>query len=185
MSLLDQYNSTIKPELKKELGIANLLAVPKLTKIVVNVGLGEALADRKLLDKVAEQLAVITGQKPLATTAKVSISTFKLRAGEKIGLKVTLRGKRMYEFLEKLIRIALPRVRDFRGVSTRGFDNQGNYSLGIREQIIFPEIEYNAIDKIRGLEVTFVTTATDRMQAFALLKHFGMPFEKEETKVKN
>ena len=181
MSLLDQYNSTIKPELKKELGIANPLAVPKLVKIVVNTGLGEALADRKLLDKVAEQLAVITGQKPLATTAKVSISTFKLRAGEKIGLKVTLRGKRMYEFLEKLIRIALPRVRDFRGVSTRGFDNQGNYSLGIREQIIFPEIEYNAIDKIRGLEVTFVTTATDRMQAFALLKHFGMPFEKEES----
>ena len=176
MSLLDQYNSTIKPELKKELGIANPLAVPKLVKIVVNTGLGEALADRKLLDKVAEQLAVITGQKPLATTAKVSISTFKLRAGEKIGLKVTLRGKRMYEFLEKLIRIALPRVRDFRGVSTRGFDNQGNYSLGIREQIIFPEINPDKVSKVFGMNITFVTTAKTDKEGKALLKFMGMPF---------
>lgn len=178
-TLQEQYNTEIKPTLQKELGITNVLAVPKLTKIVVNIGIGEALADKKVIDRVKEQLSLITGQKPAPAKAKVSISAFKLRAGEVVGMKVTLRGKRMYSFLEKLIRVVLPRVRDFRGISAKGFDGRGNYNLGLREQTLFPEIEYGSIDKVRGLEITFVTTAKDNKSAQALLTKLGMPFEKE------
>ena len=179
MNLWEQYQKEINGTLQKELKISNVMAVPRLTKIVVNVGLGEALLDQKVLAKVADQLSVITGQKPSITRAKKSIATFKLRAGDKIGIKVTMRGKRMYEFLEKLIKIALPRVRDFRGVAKKNFDGSGNYSLGLREQIVFPEIEYNKIDKIRGLQLTFVTNAKNDAHAFSLLEKLGMPFEKE------
>lgn len=182
MSLQQQYLNEIKGQLQEELKIANLHAIPKLEKIVVNVGLGEALADKKVLEKVAAQLQTITGQKPAIARAKVSISAFKLRAGEPVGMKVTLRGKRMYDFFEKLVRIVLPRVRDFRGVPIKSFDTSGNYSLGLREQIIFPEITYDAIDKVRGMEITFVTTAKDREGAYQLLKKLGMPFQKEEKK---
>jgi large subunit ribosomal protein L5 len=178
MTLQQKYSTEIKETLRKELAIANVEAVPKLTKIVVNVGLGEALTDKKVLEKVGQQLSVITGQKAAITRAKVSISTFKLRAGEPIGLKVTLRGKRMYDFFERLIRIVLPRVRDFRGISPRSFDGQGNYNLGLKEQIIFPEIEYGSIDKIRGLEITFVTSAKTDAAGLALLTKLGLPFEK-------
>jgi large subunit ribosomal protein L5 len=178
MNLWEKYQKEIKGTLQKELKISNVMAVPKLTKIVVNVGLGEALQDQKILGKVADQLAVITGQKPSITRAKKSIATFKLRAGDKIGIKVTMRGKRMYDFLEKLTKIALPRVRDFRGVSRKNFDHSGNYSLGLTEQIVFPEIEYSKIDRIRGLQLTFVTNVKKDEHALALLEKLGMPFEK-------
>ncbi len=177
--LAQKYNSEIKKELQKELGKANILAVPKMIKVVINVGLGEALLDKKVIEKVRQQLALITGQKPAPTTAKRSISNFKLRAGEVIGLKVTLRGQRMYDFLEKLVTVVLSRVRDFRGISRKGFDDQGNYTLGLKEQTVFPEIEYSQIDKLRGLEITIVTTAKSREEAFKLLSKLGMPFEKE------
>lgn len=179
MNLQQHYLDVVQKELQKQLSIANSMAIPKVKKIVVNVGLGEALADRKVLEKVAQQLTIITGQKPAVTRAKVSISAFKLRAGEQIGMKVTLRGKRMYAFLEKLTRIVLPRVRDFRGIPIKGFDGSGNYNLGLREQIIFPEIEYANIDKIRGLEITIVTSATNDAAGRLLLEKLGMPFEKE------
>lgn len=182
MNLQQKYESEIKKDLQKELKIANSLAIPKITKIVINTGLGEALTDRKILEKAAVDLKAITGQKPILTKAKTSISSFKLRAGEVIGMKVTLRGKRMYDFLEKLIRIVLPRMRDFRGISRKGFDGRGNYNLGIREQIIFPEIEYGSIDKVKGLEITIVTNAKDDEKGFMLLYKFGMPFVKEGKK---
>lgn len=180
MNLKTTYNTEIKKALQTGLKITNPMAVPKLIKIVVNVGLGEALLDHKVIDKVAEQLRVITGQKPLVTRAKTSISTFKLRAGDTVGLKVTMRGKRMYDFFEKLTRIVLPRVRDFRGVARSSFDGQGNYNLGLSEQTVFPEIEYSKIDKIRGLEITFVTNAKIDKQGMMLLEKLGMPFVKEE-----
>lgn len=180
MNLLEQYQKQIAAELQKELKIKNPMQIPKLTKTVLNVSLGEALLDHKVIDKVIDQLAVITGQKPQVTRAKTSISTFKLRAGDKIGVKVTLRGKRMYDFFEKLVKIVLPRVRDFRGVPRKGFDNQGNYTLGIKEQIVFPEIDYAKIDKIRGLQITFVTTASTPETAQLLLTKLGIPFEKTE-----
>lgn len=180
MTLKTLYETEIRSKLKDELKLKNVMSVPKLTKIVVNIGMGEALTDRKVMEKAAEQLMVITGQKPLVTRAKVSISTFKLRAGDAIGLKVTLRGKRMYDFLEKLIRIILPRVRDFRGVSKKGFDARGNFTLGFKEQIVFPEIEYAKIDKVRGLEVTLVTNAGNAAAGYKLLNLLGFPFEKEE-----
>ncbi len=180
MELKTRYESEIKNLLQKELGLTNIMNVPRLIKIVVNIGLGEALTDKKVIERVAEQLSVITGQKPSVTRAKTSIATFKLRAGDQIGLKVTLRGRRMYEFLEKLVRIVLPRVRDFRGISKRGFDGRGNYSLGLSEQIVFPEIEYAKVDKARGLEMTFVTSAGDDRAGYKLLSLLGMPFEKEE-----
>lgn len=182
MNLHQKYQTEVKQQMKDELNITNPMAIPRLVKIVVNVGLGEALSDSKVTDRVSEQLAIITGQKPALTRAKVSIAAFKLRAGDAIGLKVTLRGQRMYDFLEKLIGIVLPRVRDFRGVSRRSFDGQGNYSLGLREQIVFPEIEYSKIDKTRGLEVSFVTTAGDDATAYLLLNKLGIPFEKESKK---
>ncbi len=176
--LQDRYRTEIVPALMKEFEITNPLAVPKLSKIVVNCGLGEALRDQKVIEKMAAQLGVITGQKPKVTRAKRAISTFKLRAGDVVGLKVTLRGKRMYDFITKFVGIALPRVRDFRGVARRGFDGRGNYTIGISEQTIFPELEYSLIDKSRGFEVTCVTTAKTDEQAEKLLVLLGLPFEK-------
>lgn len=180
MNLKTKYQGEIKGMLQKELALANVMEVPKLTKIVINVGLGEALSDSKVLEKVAKQLSQITGQKPAITRAKVSISTFKLRAGDKIGLKATLRGIRMYDFLEKLIRIVFPRVRDFRGIAKNHFDGQGNFNLGITEQTVFSEIEYSQIDKIRGLQITLVTNTKNDAHALLLLQKLGIPFIKEE-----
>jgi large subunit ribosomal protein L5 len=174
------YNDTIIKKLTEEFGIDNVMAVPKLVKIVINVGLGEALKEKKSLESMSVQLAAITGQKAQTTRAKQSISTFKLRAGEAIGLKITLRGKRMYEFFTKLVAIALPRVRDFRGVPIKGFDGHGNYTLGIREQTMFPDLDYKLVDKVRGFEATFVTTAPNNAQGKRLLELFGLPFEKEK-----
>ncbi len=162
--------------LKKELNLDNVMAVPRLIKIVVNVGVKEALADKKVLDHVVEQLSVICGQKPIIRKAKVSIAAFKLREGEPIGVSVTLRGRKMFDFFERLVTIVLPRVRDFHGISPDSFDSTGNFSLGITEQIVFPEIEYDKIDRIRGLEITIVTTAKDKKESYALLKALGMPF---------
>lgn len=178
LNLAQRYRKEIAPQLAKELGIANPMAVPRLTKIVVNCGLGETLKDKKVLNLVSSQLSVITGQKPQITRAKRAISTFKLRAGDAIGLKATLRGRRMYDFATKLIAIALPRVRDFRGISQKGFDGRGNYTLGIAEQTIFPELEYQMVDKMRGFEVTFVTSARSDEHAKRLLALIGLPFEK-------
>lgn len=177
-TLQHTYVTDIAPKLMKELGVNNPMAVPKLVKIVINSSMGEALRDGKAMEKMSAQLAVIAGQKPVLTRAKRAISSFKLRAGDAIGLKVTLRGKRMFDFLTKLIGIALPRVRDFRGISTRGFDGQGNYTLGIQEQTIFPDLDYSLVDKTRGLEVTFVTTARLNDHAKKLLTLLGLPFEK-------
>lgn len=177
-SLHVRYKKELVGKLRQDLKIANTMAVPKLVKIVVNCGMGEALKDKKALESMSAQLAVITGQKPMITRSKKAISTFKLRAGDPIGLKVTLRGRRMYDFFTKLVTIALPRVRDFRGVSAAGFDRAGNYTLGVSEQTIFPELEYTMVDKVRGFEVSFVTSgATDR-EAKKLLELLGMPFEK-------
>lgn len=182
VTLLEKYRQEIVPKLISQLGISNRMAVPKLVKIVINCGLGESLKDKKVLEKMAQQLAVITGQKPAVTMAKRAISTFKLRAGDQIGLKVTLRGKRMYDFWAKLVGIALPRVRDFRGVPLGGFDGRGNYTLGIAEQTIFPELDYSLVDKVRGFEITFVTSAQDDKEAKELLTLLGMPFAKAEGK---
>ncbi len=181
-TLQSTYKTELVPKLMTELGITNRMAVPKLTKIVINCGIGaEALKDKKIIEKVREQLGVISGQRPQLTRAKRAISTFKLRAGDPVGLRVTLRGTRMYDFLTRLISLALPRVRDFRGIPRKGFDGKGNYTLGIVEQTIFAEVEYSMIDRIRGFEVTFVTTATDDRQGVALLTALGMPFEKDGT----
>lgn len=185
MSLFKTYKDTYIKELQQELGIKNVMQVPKLTKIVVNMGLGEALADQKVIERAGVQLTQITGQKPLTTRAKRSIATFKLRAGDKIGLKVTLRGSRMYDFLEKLTRIVLPRLRDFRGISRTGFDGQGNYNLGIPEITVFPEIDYAQLDKTRGLEITLVTTAKTDKFSLALLTKLGLPFTHEGKKGEN
>ena len=160
----------------KDLGLKNPMQVPRLEKIVVNMGLGEALANNKILESAVDQLGAITGQKPVVTRARKSIANFKLRQGQAIGCAVTLRGDRMYEFLDRLITVALPRVRDFKGVSPKAFDGKGNYTLGVREQIIFPEINYDQIEKVKGLNVTFVTTARNDEQGMALLRQFGMPF---------
>lgn len=178
MNLQEKYVKEIRGALMKDLGIANPMAVPRLTKIVVNCGMGEALKDKKTLTAMSAQLAVISGQKPIVTRAKRAISTFKLRAGDPIGLKVTLRGRRMYDFFTKLVAIALPRVRDFRGVPATGFDGYGSFTLGISEQSIFPELEYTLVDKTRGFEVTFVTTATRPEHAKKLLTLLGLPFTK-------
>ncbi|AKF82041.1 LSU ribosomal protein L5P [Myxococcus fulvus] len=164
------------PALMKELGLKNPMEVPRLQKIVVNMGLGEALANNKILESAVDQLAAITGQKPIVTRARKSIANFKLRQGQAIGAAVTLRGARMYEFMDRLITVALPRVRDFKGVSPKAFDGKGNYTLGVREQIIFPEINYDQIEKVKGLNISFVTTARNDEQGLALMRHFGMPF---------
>jgi Ribosomal protein L5 len=174
--LLEQYKQEITPKLIDKFGYKNIMQVPKLEKIIVNIGVGEAIQNPKALDGAVNDLKVITGQKPIITKAKKSIAGFKLREGMPIGCKVTLRGERMYDFLNRLVNIVLPRVRDFRGISPQAFDGRGNYSLGIKEQTIFPEIEYDKIDKIRGLEVIIVTTAKTDEEARELLKSMGMPF---------
>ena len=172
------YRETVIPRLKQELKVDNVMQVPRITKITINMGVGEAVADRKVMDAAVADLTKITGQKPLITKARKAIASFKLRAGLAVGAKVTLRGPRMYEFLDRLISIAMPRIRDFRGVSPRAFDGQGNYSLGVKEQIIFPEIQYDQIDQIRGMDITITTTATDNQQGRALLEAFSFPFRK-------
>jgi len=176
--LQEHYQKTVVPRLQKDLNLTNVMQVPKITKITVNMGVGEAVADRKVMDAAVADLTKITGQKPLVTKARKAIASFKLRAGLAVGAKVTLRGPRMYEFLDRLISIAMPRIRDFRGVSPRAFDGQGNYSLGVKEQIIFPEIQYDQIDQIRGMDVTITTTARDNQQGRALLEAFNFPFRK-------
>jgi large subunit ribosomal protein L5 len=172
----EKYDKEIKESLKKELGIANPMAVPRLEKIVINMGLGEATQNVKIMDPLVADLAAITGQKPVTTKAKKSIAQFKVREGMPIGAMVTLRGDKMYEFLDRLVSIALPRVRDFRGVSSKSFDGRGNYTLGLRDQLIFAEIDYAKVDKLKGMNVTIVTTAADDNGARSLLKAFGMPF---------
>jgi len=174
--LKDKYKGEIVPALAKEFDIKNPMAIPKIEKIVVNMGLGEASSNSKILDVATEELKVVTGQKPVVTKAKKSIAAFKLRQGMAIGTMVTLRGDRMYEFLDRLISVALPRVRDFRGISGKAFDGRGNYTLGIREQLIFPEIDFNKVDKSRGMNISIVTTAVNDEQARSLLKAMGMPF---------
>ena len=174
--LKDQYAKQVAPALRKEFGIDNGMAVPRVEKIVLNMGLGEAVANPKMLDGAAEELTAIAGQRAVVTKAKKSIATYKLRTGMPIGARVTLRGDRMWEFLDRLINIALPRVRDFRGVSAKAFDGRGNFSLGIKEQIIFPEINFDKVDKIKGMNISIVTSATKDDHARVLLKALGMPF---------
>jgi large subunit ribosomal protein L5 len=179
MARLQQYyRETVVPRLKADLKLENAMQIPRITKITVNMGVGEAVADRKVMDAAVTDLTKITGQKPLVTKARKAIASFKLRAGLPVGAKVTLRGARMYEFLDRLINIAMPRIRDFRGVSARAFDGQGNYSLGVKEQIIFPEIQYDQVDQIRGMDITITTTAVDDRQGRALLEAFNFPFRK-------
>ena len=170
------YRDKVVPELMKSLGVTNPMRVPKITRITVNMGVGEAVADKKAMDGAVGDLTALTGQKPLVTKSRKSIASFKLREGMPIGCMVTLRGARMYEFLDRLLNVALPRVRDFRGVSDRSFDGRGNYSLGIREQIIFPEIDLDKVEKVRGLTITIGTTARTDAEGKALLKGLGMPF---------
>jgi large subunit ribosomal protein L5 len=174
--LKERYQKEVAPAIAKEFGIKNPMAVPRVEKIVLNMGMGEAIANAKILDTAADELRAITGQKPVITKAKKSIASFKLRQGMPIGVSVTLRGDRMYEFLDRFVSIALPRVRDFRGVSPKAFDGRGNYTIGVREQLIFPEIDFNKVDKQRGMNISIVTTARDDEQARALLKGLGMPF---------
>ena len=174
--LLERYREEVVPKLRTEFEYPNINQVPKLVKIVVNVGMGEATQNPKLLERATEELSLITGQKPVVRRAKKSVSNFKLREGQAIGASVTLRGTRCWEFLDRLLSVALPRVRDFRGVSPRAFDGRGNYTLGIREQIIFPEIEYDKVEHVSGMNVTLVTTASTDAEGRALLTHLGMPF---------
>jgi large subunit ribosomal protein L5 len=179
MARLQQtYREKIVPELMKSLGLDNPMQVPKITRITVNMGVGEAVADKKAMDGAVGDLTAITGQKPQVTKSRKSIASFKLRQGVPVGAKVTLRGNRMYEFLDRLINVAMPRIRDFRGVSARSFDGRGNYSFGVKEQIIFPEIAYDKIDAIRGMDITITTTARDDRQGRALLESFNFPFRK-------
>ena len=172
------YREQVIPKLRSELKIDNVMQVPRITKITVNMGVGEAVADKKVMDAAVADLTRITGQKPLVTKSRKAIASFKIRAGLAVGAKVTLRGMRMYEFLDRLISIAMPRIRDFRGVSPRSFDGQGNYSLGVKEQIIFPEIQYDQIDQVRGMDITITTTAKDDRHGRALLEAFNFPFRK-------
>jgi large subunit ribosomal protein L5 len=174
--LKEKYHQEIRPALAKELGLENLMAVPRLEKIVLNMGLGEATQNVKLMDPLVADLASVAGQKPVTTRAKKSIAAFKVREGMPIGAMVTLRGDIMYEFLDRLVSVALPRVRDFKGVSTKSFDGRGNYTLGMRDQLIFPEVDYSRVEKLKGMNVTIVTTAKDDNQGRALLRQFGIPF---------
>ena len=176
--MLVMYRETIVPQLTKEFDYGNVMQVPRLVKVVVNVGIGEAKDNDKALDAAAGDVTTITGQKPQLIKAKKSVAAFKLREGQTIGIKTTLRGRRMWYFLDKLVNVALPRIRDFRGVNPEGFDGRGNYSLGLREQVVFPEIDYDKIDKLRGLEVSIVTTARSDDEARSLLTRLGMPFRK-------
>jgi large subunit ribosomal protein L5 len=174
--LQDQYKAEILPKLKEKFGYRNVMQVPRLSKVVVNMGLGDAIENVKVIETAAAEISIITGQKPVVTKARKSIANFKLREGVPIGVMVTLRREQMYHFLDKLIAIALPRVRDFKGVSPRGFDGRGNYTLGIKEQIMFPEVNYDKIDKIRGMNITIVTTARTDEEGLELLRLIGMPF---------
>ncbi|RBP44891.1 50S ribosomal protein L5 [Garciella nitratireducens] len=174
----EKYNNEVAPALMEKFNYKSIMEIPKLEKVVINMGIGEAKDNPKALEAAIEDLTMITGQKPVVTRAKKSISNFKIREGMAIGAKVTLRGNKMYEFIDKLFNVALPRVRDFRGVSTKSFDGRGNYSLGIKEQLIFPEIEYDKIDKVRGMDIIFVTTAKNDEESRELLRLLGMPFSK-------
>jgi large subunit ribosomal protein L5 len=174
--LKERYQKEVAPAIAREFGIKNPMAIPRVQKVVLNMGMGEAIANAKILDTAVDELRSITGQKPVVTKAKKSIASFKLRQGMPIGVMVTLRGDRMYEFLDRLVSIALPRVRDFRGVSPKAFDGRGNYTIGVREQLIFPEIDFNKVDKLRGMNISIITTARNDEQARALLKGLGMPF---------
>jgi large subunit ribosomal protein L5 len=174
-----RYDETLRAQLKESLGLPNVMMVPKLEKIVVNMGVGDAVSQASLLEGAQSDLATITGQKPLVTRARKSIANFKLREGNPIGAKVTLRGDRMYEFFDRLISVAIPRIRDFRGLNPRSFDGNGNYTFGVTEQLIFPEIDYDAVDTIRGMDITIVTTARTDAEGKALLDAFGFPFRKD------
>ncbi|UXV35676.1 50S ribosomal protein L5 [Staphylococcus sp. IVB6181] len=176
--LKEKFNTEVTENLMKEFNYSSVMEVPKIDKIVVNMGVGDAVQNSKVLDNAVEELTLITGQKPLITKAKKSVATFRLREGMPIGAKVTLRGERMYEFLDKLISVSLPRVRDFHGVSKKAFDGRGNYTLGIKEQLIFPEIDYDKVSKVRGMDIVIVTTANTDEEARELLTQFGMPFQK-------
>ena len=176
--LQQHYRDKIVPELKASLGLTNPMEVPRITKITVNMGVGEAVADKKIMDNAVGDLTKITGQKPIVTKARKSVASFKVRGGQQVGCKVTLRGARMYEFLDRLINVAMPRIRDFRGVSARSFDGRGSYSFGVKEQIIFPEIAYDKIDAIRGMDITITTSARDDREGRALLESFNFPFRK-------
>ncbi|WP_353463462.1 50S ribosomal protein L5 [Mammaliicoccus sciuri] len=176
--LKEKFNNEISAELVKKFNYSSVMEVPKIEKIVVNMGIGDAVQNSKVLDSAVEELQAITGQKPLVTKAKKSIATFRLRVGMPIGAKVTLRGERMYEFFDKLISVSLPRVRDFRGISKKAFDGRGNYTLGVKEQLIFPEIDYDKVSKVRGMDIVIVTTANTDEEARELLTQFGMPFQK-------
>ena len=178
--LQEYFNSEIKPSLKEQLGYNNIMQVPKVDKIVLNMGIGEAKDDSKILDKAQNELTLIAGQKAVKTRAKKAIAGFKIREGMNLGVSVTLRNKMMYEFLDRLINIAIPRIRDFRGLNSNSFDGNGNYSMGIKEQIIFPEINYDKIDKVRGLDITICTSAKNNKDALELLKSFNMPFKGKE-----
>jgi large subunit ribosomal protein L5 len=174
--LKQHYQKTVIPALVKEFGYKNVMAVPKIQKVSVNIGLGEATQNAKLMDGAVNELGQIAGQKPVVTKAKKSIAAFKLREGMAIGSMVTLRGDRMYEFLDRLMNVALPRVRDFRGVSSKSFDGRGNYTLGVRDQLIFPEIDYNKVEKVKGMNISIITSAKSDAEGLALLRHMGMPF---------
>ena len=176
-----RYNDEIRPTLQRELGFDNPMRVPRIAKVVLNIGMGEAVANAKALDAAAADLATISGQKPVITRAKKSIANFKIRQGMPIGMMVTLRGDRMYEFLDRFLNVALPRIRDFQGAPVNAFDGRGNYSMGVREQLIFPEIEYDKIDRIRGMQVTFVTTARNDQEARRLLDLTGVPFQRAQS----
>jgi large subunit ribosomal protein L5 len=175
--LKNRYKNTVVPALTKEFGYKNVMAVPRLQKVAINIGLGEATQNPKLMDGAAMELGTIAGQKPVVTKAKKSIAAFKLREGMSIGAMVTLRGDRMYEFLDRLMNVALPRVRDFRGVSSKSFDGRGNYTLGVKDQLIFPEIDYNKVEKIKGMNISITTTAKTDAEGLALLRQLGMPFK--------
>ncbi len=174
--LKERYDTTVRDELRKQFSYGNVMEIPRVEKVVLNIGMGESIGNGKAMDAAAADLATITGQRPIVTKSKKAISNFRLRVGMPIGLKVTLRGERMWHFLEKLLNVALPRIRDFQGVPDRSFDGRGNYSLGLKEQLVFPEIEYDKIDRLRGLEITIVTTARTDEEARALLRGLGMPF---------
>ena len=176
--LKERYDKTVRDELRKQFSYGNVMQIPKVEKIVVNIGMGEAIGNAKAMDAAAGDLATITGQRPVVTKSKKAISNFRLRVGMPIGLKVTLRGERMWHFLEKVITVALPRIRDFQGVPDKSFDGRGNFSLGLKEQLVFPEIDYDKIDRLRGMEITIVTTAKTDEEARALLRSLGMPFRR-------
>ena len=178
--LKERYDTAVRDDLRKQFSYGNVMQIPKVEKIVLNIGMGEAIGNAKAMDAAAGDLAKITGQRPIVTKSKKAISNFRLRIGMPIGLKVTLRGERMWHFLEKLVTVALPRIRDFQGVPDKSFDGRGNYSLGLKEQLVFPEIEYDKIDRLRGMEITIVTTAKTDEEARALLRGLGMPFQQQK-----